>query len=104
MRKFIIVLVALCSLAVSAEPFEVVRQGNVFRERLPNEEIVETPYYWHDRDGYRYKIHLSEVNVAFIFKKDEKTGKTERQYLGERVSRIICKEMKRKYGRRQWKD
>ena len=54
-------------------------------------EPVKTTHNWIVGDK-SYPIYRSDSGSCFIIKTSQKTGKEYRQYLGEEVSREICRE------------
>lgn len=57
------------------------------------EEPKATGYDWQDSKGNKYPILISSTGSCFIVKTSQKTGKEYRQYLGEEISRDICKKL-----------
>ena len=45
------------------------------------------------KDGTKYPIYLSRNGRAFIIRTSKKTGNEYRQYLGEEISRQVCRDM-----------
>lgn len=46
-----------------------------------------------EKDGKSYPVYVGSTGSCFILKTSSKTGKEYRNYLGEELSRTICKEM-----------
>lgn len=57
------------------------------------EEPKVTGYDWQDSKGNKYPIFISGTGSCFVVKISQKTGKEYRQYLGEEVSKDICKKL-----------
>ena len=76
----------------------VTREGKTFiaQGAKTKGENVKTEYSYTDTDGKTYEIWLSKNGRAFILR-ISKTGKDYRKYLGEEISRQICKEIGREY-------
>ena len=56
-----------------------------------------TGYFWVDKDNVKYPIYISAKGRCFVWKTSKRTGKEYKQYLGEELSRAVCKELKREY-------
>lgn len=77
----------------------VTREGKTFiaQGAKTKAENIKTEYSYTDTDGKTYEIWLSKNGRAFIIRVS-KTGKDYyRKYLGEEISRQICKEIGREY-------
>lgn len=76
----------------------VTREGKTFiaQGAKTKAENIKTEYSYTDTDGKTYEIWLSKNCRAFIIR-ISKTGKDYRKYLGEEISRQICKELGREY-------
>lgn len=76
----------------------VTREGKTFvaQGAKTKGENVKTEYSYTDTDGKTYEIWLSKNGRAFILR-ISKIGKEYRKYLGEEISRQICKEIGREY-------
>ena len=80
----------------------VTREGKSFitqsSAKKSNGENVKTEYSYTDTDGKTYEIWLSKNGRVYIKRVSAKTGKEYNKYLGEEISRQICKEVgKRMY-------
>ena len=90
----------LCYSGCSAAHAEVKRDGNNFTQvssRSAAAQPVATTYTWTDSKGNVYPIYLTKNGRAYVMRVSAKTGKEYRHYLGEEISRTICKEMGREY-------
>lgn len=101
MKKIILMLLLLLT-GVTSVAQDYTRQGTNFTQvakekTIKKGEVKPTPYTWTDSKGTKYPIYLSSKGRAFIVKISKKTGKEYKQYLGEEISRQICKEMKVDY-------
>ena len=88
MKKFILCIIAMLTLALPSMSQEVVRNGNVFKavksDSVSNRQReTKTTYSYEDTKGVKYDIYLSGSGKAFIKKVSKKTGKEYRQYLPE---------------------
>lgn len=79
----------------------VMREGKSFiaqsSAKGSNGENVKTEYSYTDTDGRTYEIWLSKNGRAYIKRVSAKTNKEYKKYLGEEISRQICKELGREY-------
>lgn len=96
MKKFIILLVL--AFVAFTMPAQVARNGNIFTTSSSStstskSEATATPYKWADSKGQEYPIFLSKNGRAFVKRVSANTGKEYKHYLGEEISRTICKEM-----------
>lgn len=84
---------------MSAE--EIKRDGQVFKavskSASQKAEPIATPYKYEDTKGESYPIYLSANGRAYVIKVSAKSGKEYKKYLGEEISREICKEMGKEY-------
>ena len=55
-----------------------------------------TPYTY-EVSGTQYPIHIGKTGACYIVRVSKKSGKEYRQYLGEEISRDICRKMGRVY-------
>lgn len=88
MKKFILCIIAMLTLALPSMGQEVVKNGNVFKavksDSVSNRQReTKTTYSYEDTKGVKYDIYLSGSGKAFIKKVSKKTGKEYRQYLPE---------------------
>lgn len=51
-----------------------------------------TPYKWEDSKGNQYSIYIGPSGACFVYRTSAK-GNVYKQYLGEEISRDICKKM-----------
>lgn len=78
----------------------VTREGKTFviqSAKKSNGESTKTEYCYTDTDKNTYPIYLSVKGRAYIVRVSKKTGKEYKKYLGEEISRQICKELGREY-------
>ena len=102
MKKFaIIVLLAIAAMGqAAAENKAFTVEGNVYSVSAdtdkPETTDTVTEYFYKHGDT-QYPIHLSRNGRAFIVLKSQKTGKDYRKYLGEEISRDLCKKCGAEY-------
>lgn len=79
----------------------VTREGKTFvaqsSAKKSKGENIKTEYCYTDTDKNTYPIYISANGRAFIIRTAKKSGKEYRKYLGEEISRQICKELGREY-------
>lgn len=103
MKKFIISIFMMLALGVnnsSTYAQSVKRVGNTFVVNKPaksKSKPTQTKYIWEDAKGNKYPIFIGATGSCYIVKVSKKTGKEYKQYLGEEVSKQICKEMNVEY-------
>lgn len=101
MRKLFILLIALMGICVMGaaqnSDAKVQRNGNVFSSVKQNKAKVEpmaTTFQWEDAKGIQYPIWVNpNSGRCFVLKTSKKTGNEYKYYLGEEVSKAVCKEM-----------
>lgn len=101
MKKIFITIALMCTMVVCAnaqnytkstdgKTYEVVKKTTTSSER-------ETPFTYKDNKGIEYPIFMGKTGSCYIKKISKKTGKVYKQYLGEEISRDICKQMNVEY-------
>lgn len=79
----------------------VMREGKTFfaqqSAKKSKGESVKTEYCYTDTDKNTYPIYLSVNGRAYIKRVSAKTDKEYKKYLGEEISRQICKELGKEY-------
>ena len=101
MRKIFISLALMCAIVVYAnaqnytkstdgKTYSAVKKTTVSSER-------ETGFTWKDSKGNTYPIYMGKTGSCYIKKVSKKTGNKYKQYLGEEISRDICKQLNVKY-------
>ena len=98
MRKFIILLLALGVISCTANKNDV----NVVDRSISETEYsttqkdetspVKTKFVWKNSSGEEFPVYINSHGSCFIIKKS-KSGKSYRSFLGEEVSKQICKEL-----------
>ena len=95
---------SVLGLMLSLMPYNMVaqsytRSGNNFvaaSSSRAKSEPVKTKYTY-TKDGKTYPVYVGSTGSCFILKTSSKTGKEYRMYLGEEISRQICKELNIEY-------
>lgn len=96
--KKILVMAAFIIAASTTTFGEVKKDGNTYIEvgtqtKTSNEQ---TPFKYKDKKGAEYVIYLSRNGRAYV-EVISKNGNKYKKYLGEEISRDICKQMGREY-------
>ena len=87
--------------SITAQSFT--RSGNTFiitSTKKAKSEPTKTKFTV-EKDGKSYPVYMGSTGSCFILKISAKTGKEYRSYLGEEMSRTICKEMGVEYKSRK---
>lgn len=99
MKSFIIAcLFIMVSVFAYAQTYT--KSGNTYtasssqQVKQPN---TKTDYIWKDSKGNQYPIYISKNGSCYILKTSSKTGKEYKQYLGEEISKDICKQLNIEY-------
>lgn len=95
MKKFFMIA-ALFAACVAMNAQDVKLEGKTYmsiKTSRSKEEPKATGYDWQDSKGNKYPILISGTGSCFIVRTSQKTGKEYRQYLGEEISRDICKKL-----------
>ena len=99
MKKIIICVLSMMMASASVMNAEVRREGNTFTQVSESKQKAEptaTTYKYTTKDGKEYPIYLSKNGRAYILRVSAK-GNEYRQYLGEEISKTICKELGTEY-------
>lgn len=96
MKKILLILMMLTlSATISAQSYT--RSGNTYisstGERTRANNVIETTFKVKENDGKEYVIYCSKSTGACFIKKVSRNGNEYKKYLGEEVSREICKEI-----------
>lgn len=100
--KKIIFMACLLVGMVSANAQSYKVSGNVY-SKATTERVTaknDSTRYKYEVKGLKYTIHLSKNGRAYIIR-TSKNGNTYKQYLGEEISRDICKRMGRTYAEKK---
>lgn len=96
MKKFNILLLLLLFVGAVANGQSYTREGNTYISstgELTVNTAIETSFKAKEKDGKLYTIYCSKRSGACFIKKVSKNGKEYRKYLGEKISKEICKEI-----------
>lgn len=96
MKKLFLAIAMFVSLTSTAQ--SVVREGNTFVQVSSTNDRTKstsqkTRYNWKDKEGKTYPIWLSKNGRAYVMRVSKKTGNEYKFYLGEDISKQICREM-----------
>ena len=101
MKKLIVSIIMLASVftASAGNPSNYTKEGNVFRvEKTEKSSTPEdTGFLWEDSKGNQYTIYIGPSGACYVNRVSQKTGKQYKYYLGEEISREICKSLGREY-------
>lgn len=99
MKKIIMIIAAMIAASTVLNAQDYKKEGNVYssvkHESSKTEE--KTGFTWEDSKGNSYDIYIGKSGACYIKKVSKKTGNEYRQYLGEEISRDICKFLGREY-------
>lgn len=101
MKRILISIALMCAMVVCAnaqdytkssdgKTYSAVKKTTVSSER-------ETGFTWQDAKGNTYPIYMGKTGSCYIKKVSKKTGNEYRQYLGEKLSRDICRQLNVEY-------
>ena len=101
MKRILIFLALMCAMVVCAnaqdytkssdgKTYSAVKKTTVSSER-------ETGFTWEDSKGNTYPIYMCKTGSCYIKKISKKSGNEYKQYLGEEISRDICKQLNVEY-------
>ena len=99
MKRIILsIMFALSTLTICAQG-TYTRTGNNFTQVTVQKqsEATKTRLTYTTTKGEVFPIYLSKNGRAYIIRVSKKTGKEYKQYLGEEISREVCKEYKVTY-------
>jgi hypothetical protein len=91
MKKLFILLMFLLPFACMAQ--DVVRNGKNFTKVSQSDTKEIQTEFTYTIKGIVYPIFISKNGACYIKRISKKTGKEYKQYLGEEISREICKEI-----------
>lgn len=99
MRKlFLIAMLIIASISASYAQ-KYTKDGKTYKvEKVVKQSTeIATGFNWEDSKGIQYPIFMSKSGSCYIKRVSKKTGKEYRQYLGEEISKDICKQLGREY-------
>lgn len=95
MRKLILfVMLIIASVSVSqAQNYQ--RQDNTYKtvSGATTSKENRTNFIWETSKGEKYNIYVGPTGSCYIKRTSSKTGKEYKQYLGEEVSKDVCKQL-----------
>lgn len=101
MRKIFISLALMCAMVVcaNAQNYTKSTDGKTYEavKKTAESSERETGFTWKDSKGNTYPIYMGKTGSCYIKKVSQKTGKEYKQYLGEEISRDICKQLNVEY-------
>lgn len=95
MRKlFLIAMLIIASVSASYAQ-NYTKDGKTYKSEktIKQSSERETGFTWEDSKGIQYPIYMSKSGSCYIKKISKKTGNEYKQYLGEEVSKDICKQL-----------
>lgn len=101
MKTIFLILTLMLTLSATISAQSYTRSGNTYisstgkRTRVNN--VIETTFKVKESDGKEYVIYCSKSTGACFIKKISRNGNEYRKYLGEEVSKEICKEINVEY-------
>lgn len=97
MKKVLIAVALLLMLGVNnSNSFSQVirRNGNTFTvAKVKQVNSMKTKFTWQDSKGVLYPIYLSPSGATYVLKTSKKSGREYKYYLGEEISKAVCKEL-----------
>lgn len=99
MRKLLIIaMVFIASVSASyAQSYTKVGKTYKTEKTIKQSSEKETGFTWEDSKGVQYPIYMGSSGSCYIKKVSKKTGKEYKQYLGEEISKDICKQLNVEY-------
>ena len=85
-----ILLFLLLSLAFNPQDYS--KQDNTYSKQVVS-LATETKFTFKDKSGNIYPIYISKNGKCYIYRISKKTGNEYKYYLGEAISKDICKEL-----------
>lgn len=99
MKKVLIAVALLLMLGVNnSNSFSQVirRNGNTFtvaKVKQVSKSATKTKFTWQDSKGNLYPIYVSQSGATYVLRTSKKSGKEYKSYLGEEISKAVCKEL-----------
>lgn len=103
-KIILIVFAILITTSGIAYSQDIKREGNTFKTTKvakSTTEPVKTKFIWEDSKGLTYPIYVGATGSCYILRVSKNTGKEYKYYLGEEVSKQICKELGIEYKPRE---
>ena len=106
--RLAVMLLMLFCLSINANAQNYTREGNTYisstGERAKTNNAIETTFKVKESDGKEYVVYCSSSTGSCYIKKISKNNKEYRKYLGEEISKEVCKEIKVEYKPRKRND
>ena len=99
MKKLLVLSILLLGgVSLQAQDVKILREGKTFKKETVKEEKkssspILTGFKFEDSKGVKYDIFMGPSGACYILKTSQKTGNQYKQYLGEEISRQVCKEL-----------
>ena len=107
-RRLLTLLLLVLTIGLAANAQTYTREGNTFisstGERAKTNNAIETTFKVKESDGKEYVVYCSSSTGSCYIKKISKNNKEYRKYLGEEISKEVCKEIKVEYKPRKRND
>ena len=101
MKKLFLLIIMLITLSVNSNAQSYTREGNTYTfstgERSKANNAIETSFKVKDTDGKEYVVYCSRSTGACYIKKISRNGNEYKKYLGEEISKEVCKEINVEY-------
>lgn len=92
MKQLLLTLLALISINLGINGQDYKKDNNQYSKEITESVNNITPFTFKDKDGKIYPIYISKNGRCYIIK-TSKNGKEYKYYLGEEISKDICKEL-----------
>ena len=101
MKRIFIPLALMCAMVVcaNAQDYTKSSDGKTYSavKKTAESSERETGFTWEDSKGNTYPIYMGKTGSCYIKKISKKSGNEYKQYLGEEISRDICKQLNVEY-------
>lgn len=98
MKKILLLLAVLSATCMYSQDYK--KTGKIYEavKKTTASSELKTEFTWKDTKGIEYPIYVNKnTGSCYIKKVSKKTLKEYKQYLGEELSKDICKELNIKY-------
>lgn len=101
MKRIVISLALMYAIVVcaNAQNYTKSSDGKTYKtvKKTTGSSERNTGFTWEDSKGNTYPIYMGKTGSCYIKKISKKTGNEYRQYLGEEISRDICRQLNVEY-------
>lgn len=100
MKKLIILVAAFVAFAsTSLYAQDYTKEGKTYVQQSKQSTKTEekTGFTYKDSKGVEYDIYIGKTGSCYIKRVSKNTGNEYKQYLGEEISKDICKQLNREY-------